>query len=487
MDSSSISLPQTTAQASRFTFSDGRESRDVHPDRDDVADKIDLNRDGFLDEDEINRYMARHNMIRNPELCQVDQRELVNDFKAYLQGIPTPSEEGSEAGESLTNMGVYSNGKYGFPGDLAKSGVDAREVIGELDADFLKKLSFPSKTYHTTSYHSYDEMTANLKSLAEQRPDICKLVSLGKSHEGRDIWALKISKGAQGDTSDKPGVVFTGAVHAREWISEEVPLYLANTLVNNYDSDEETKTRVDNSEIWIAPMLNPDGYEYSRTKDKYWRKNRRPITDIGKGDFRELGRKRTYGVGVDLNRNFYDGKPAHYDMWRPAGDLPFDYKDDFSATSDNPREDEYRGPDGASESEVKSILGLELGHKNIKGVIDFHAYGEVIIYPWAHKKEPVENAATYKKLGKKLNKALGNTYKVIAGADFDYMNSGSSDTVLQANKIINFTIELAKSFWPGKKTIEPICEKLYPACNAFVDWIIENKDEIPWRDNPSAA
>src|SRR5204862_4737527 len=98
---------------------------------------------------------------------------------------------------------------------------------------------------------------------------------------GRNVWAIKISSNAAKDES-KPAVLIVGGQHAREWITVEVPLQLAQFLTDHYGSDAEVSSIVNNVEIWIVPMANPDGHEYSRVKNRLWRKNRR---DNGDGSF----------------------------------------------------------------------------------------------------------------------------------------------------------------------------------------------------------
>jgi murein tripeptide amidase MpaA len=138
----------------------------------------------------------------------------------------------------------------------------------------------------TARYHSYDEVITELIALEDS--GVAQTYIIGNTHEGRDIWAVRISDNPSED-EEEPGAIFLGCHHAREWISVEVPLHIAQYLANNYNNDEEVKRLIDNCQIWIVPVVNPDGYEYSRKSDRMWRKNRR---DNGDGTF-----------GVDLNRN----------------------------------------------------------------------------------------------------------------------------------------------------------------------------------------
>jgi murein tripeptide amidase MpaA len=124
-------------------------------------------------------------------------------------------------------------------------------------------------------------MVSAMKDLENKYPDLAKTVVLGRTHEGRDIVALKLSKGAPGDTSSKTGVVFTGCHHAREWNSADQPLYDAQKILGDYATDPKMQERLNKGEIWMVPVANPDGYTYSRDVDSWWRKNRAPIVDDG--------------------------------------------------------------------------------------------------------------------------------------------------------------------------------------------------------------
>jgi carboxypeptidase T len=317
-----------------------------------------------------------------------------------------------------------------------------------------------------SGYHSYEQIGQELADLEAAFPDRCKRVSLGKTHQGRDIWALQISKDIHSsEVEQRPGVVITGCHHAREWMSVEVPLHVANRLVRDYDSDPAIAGRVDQADIWIVPCLNADGYEKSRTMDPWWRKNCRPV------EFDAMG-KPTTAVGVDLNRNYDDGKTEHAHLYRPVGDTPGSTADDHGATSDNPNKDTYRGPRGASEIETQAILGLELGRPNMAGVIDHHSYGEMILYPWGYTTEEAPQAALYKEIGAKLNAAMDNRYELQQSSGL-YPSSGESDDFHNANGLISFTLEVGRSFHPRPSTIPATCELVGKANMAFIDDIIE--------------
>lgn len=293
-----------------------------------------------------------------------------------------------------------------------------------------------------------------------------------------------MSEGIKQDTTSKPGVVFTGATHAREWNSMEVPLALAGKLLDGYGKDEAMTARLKGAEVWVVPVANPDGYEYSRTKYSMWRKNRNPITDTdcprnAEGNIACKTSADAAGstpVGIDLNRNYWDGDPKDIELYRPAGDKPCDTSDDFSATSDDPNDDTYRGPSGASESETKAILALER-HGNIKGIIDHHSYGGLILYPWGHTYDEAPNAALYKEIGKGMAKAMSRPYTVEQSSEL-YPASGSSEDCANAMNRLSFTIEVGSSFQTPESQLPNLIKDVNAADLYFLDWIAGHKENL---------
>ena len=141
-----------------------------------------------------------------------------------------------------------------------------------------------------------------------------------------------------------------GCHHAREWIAIEVPYLLAAYLVSHADQDS-VQQWLTQGEIWVVPMVNPDGHEFSRTEQRLWRKNRHPNPDGS--------------LGVDPNRNY-----GH--MW---GTL------DIDTSSHVPEDPTYVGPHAFSEPETRAVRDL-IRRELFRGVITYHSYSQLILYPW---------------------------------------------------------------------------------------------------------
>lgn len=132
------------------------------------------------------------------------------------------------------------------------------------------------------AYHRLSDIHGYLDYLAETYPNLCSVKTIGSSIEGRPLKLLKISS----SSSAKRAAWVDGGIHAREWISPSTVTYIINQFVSNYESEPSYVKEID---WYFLPVLNPDGYEYSHTTDRLWRKNRR------------------FGIGcagTDLNRNF---------------------------------------------------------------------------------------------------------------------------------------------------------------------------------------
>lgn len=283
------------------------------------------------------------------------------------------------------------------------------------------------------AYHTQEEVYAELDSISDAHPDICRMESIGLSIENRDIWALKISDNVD-ITEDEPRILYVGCHHAREVITVEVPLYIMFWLVDNYGTDSLATYLVDNREIWIVPLMNPDGREYVQNVGD-WRKNRRYNGDG------------TYGV--DLNRNY------SY-MWG--------YDDEGS--SPNPGSETYRGTAGFSEPETQAIRDLLINYE-FDACISYHSYGRYLLYPWGYIRATCPDDDIYASLADSMSEFNGYTWGpsglilyVTNGDSDDWMYG---DTIIK-NKVFSMSVEVGTSFYPPASSIIPLCEEnLQPA------------------------
>lgn len=291
-------------------------------------------------------------------------------------------------------------------------------------------------------YPDADAVEAKLRGWCEACPDRARLVALGTTHEGRTIWAVRLGLAAP---SARPAFVFTGATHAREWASLALTLQLGETLLHD-------DARLARAEFWLVPLVNPDGYQFTREHDNQYRKNRRPEG------------------GVDVNRNY--GEPDRATLWRNDGDLPAVTSDDVGA-SDQPNSEIYRGPAPASEPETRALQSLILGNgPRPLGVIDHHGFGDLLLYP------ATAPESDYADLAEKMNQAAGGSFKVMNAARL-YRMTGNSMDLLQSHGVRAITLEVGHSFQPQAAELERIYKEGVAADLAFIDALLDSSQAPP--------
>jgi len=297
------------------------------------------------------------------------------------------------------------------------------------------------------SYLPLTDLWQFFDNLEAARPDLCsELPAIGNSIEGRPIRVWKIT-GSGADP--KPGVFYHGLQHAREWITAPTVMYLANHLITNYDSDPCLADLVNRTEFYLAPCVNPDGYEYTWTTYRLWRKNRR---NNGDGTF-----------GVDLNRNWAYG-------WGGGG------------SSGTTSSETYRGTAPFSEPETTALSNFIISRPNIRAYMDYHSYSQLILWPYGNvcSAPPPPDDARFAYLGNTMQQLIedvhGEYYEPGPICLTLYQASGGSvDWAYGSQGRTGFTIELRPaSASPGFQLppdqILPNCEENLPAILFLSRW-----------------
>lgn len=254
-------------------------------------------------------------------------------------------------------------------------------------------------------------------------PNLAQVEVIGKSVEGRNIYAIHLSNHSLG--GKKPTVLFDAMHHAREIMTPEVALDIVSYLTENYATDAKVKKWMDTYSIWVVPMVNPDGNHKVWTAQSMWRKNNQG------------------GYGVDINRNY----PY---AWNSCG-----------GSSGSKGSETYHGPKAGSEPETNALMDLA---KKIRPVfnISYHSTSEIVIYPYGcnPKHIPAPDRAIYEGVGKELASKLvrdsgagsyqaGTSYELLYNVD-----GGSIDWMYEQDKIMAFVIEINSSsqgFQPSYK------------------------------------
>ncbi len=291
-----------------------------------------------------------------------------------------------------------------------------------------------------SNYKTPQEIEGILHRFATDYPGIAHLESIGKSLENRDIWALKISDNPEQHELDEPAVVFNGMHHAREVMSPEVPLDIAEYLLTRYGQDPQVTRWVDNNEIWIMPMVNPDGSNKVWNGSSMWRKNTRG------------------GYGVDINRNY----PYAWNTCQGSSGSTF--------------ADDYRGPSAASEPETQAMMGFI---SRVQPVFDisFHSYSELVIFPYGCQGRRSETRDVVEPLAQQMAALIpsdAGSGKYTPGTAWELLYSvdGSDiDWMYHEQHVIPYVIELnsdSAGFQPPYSKRQPTVEKLRPAWTALL-------------------
>ncbi len=260
-------------------------------------------------------------------------------------------------------------------------------------------------------YATFTELNAYIDTLVALRPDIASKVPVGTSLEGRAIWGLVLQSQAAAP-APRPQLVITGCQHAREWISPMSVMYAADTIVRGYGTDPEITALLDRVEFHFVPMVNPDGYVYSHTTNRMWRKNRRPN---GGASF-----------GVDLNRNWSVG-------WG-------------SNSSGNSFDPDFRGPAAFSEPESTALRDYMSTLTNFRGHLDIHSYSQLILGPWGHTDNPSPRRDELFPISRRMSVAIEETHGVPYaygfGSDVLYLAGGVMPDWTFQQGALSWTYEL---------------------------------------------
>ena len=330
-------------------------------------------------------------------------------------------------------------------GDKALLYADAEEVTS-LQAEGWNLTVLPVAPAPATvtpktlgSYHNYADMTTMLDTYAADYPALCRKISLGKSVRNRDLWALKITSNPD-QTLDKPKFRFMSTIHGNEPIGTENCLYFIDLLLKGYGSnDVRIVNLVDNVEIWIVPLLNPDGRE-SNPPQRY------------------------NANGYDLNRSFPEGSGTDMGNWLYGPSL---------------------NPSGR-QPEVQAIMAWTVGHNFSLGV-NFHTGSVVVNYPYDNDGlgsvfSPSPDEALFEAISLSYssnNLPMWNspyfTDGIVNGADWYAVSGGLQDWSYRYDGSLETTIELSDYQWP-----DPPASELpaYWAQNkesmlAYMEWVLK--------------
>ncbi|MEX2218365.1 MAG: M14 family metallopeptidase [Phycisphaerales bacterium] len=287
-----------------------------------------------------------------------------------------------------------------------------------------------------STYRSLAEIEARLATLAGDYNTLATLSDIGTSIQNRQIKMIRIT--GPGSTANRPAFFIQANQHAREWVTPMSAMYIVDRFLETYGTDPRVTNIVNNVDFYIVPCANPDGYQYSRTTNSQWRKNRRdnPGTSCD---------------GVDLNRNW-----------------GFQWGYDNTGSSGNPCSETFRGSAGFSEPELTALRGVAdmLGAQGrLKVHWDIHANAQQILSPWGYTTNPPPHLPLMDQLGLLIHEgmeSIRNTqYEYGQGSVILYLNNGNTrDYSYGVHGAMAWTIEMTgSSFQPNVSQILPIAQE----------------------------
>ncbi len=293
--------------------------------------------------------------------------------------------------------------------DAERARLEARQIWGQGPAPRADNTFF-------TEFRDINELNTFFDQLVADHPTLISRQTIGTSIQGRTIEAFNI--GAPGDLDSRPSIIINGMAHAREWISPMTVAYIMRGLLDGYATDPEINTLLQNVTFRVAPIMNPDGYVYTWTADRFWRKTRR---NNGDGTF-----------GVDWNRNWAQG-------WGGAGS---------SGSTDS---DVYRGTAPFSEPETRALRDYTLSIPNRAFHIDFHSFSQLVLWPWGYTTAEIPEpdrsieddiAHAYADV---IASTTGAAYAPIKSSDLYVAAGDSTDWHYGGGDVYSLTVELRPS------------------------------------------
>ncbi|XP_011604391.2 carboxypeptidase B2 [Takifugu rubripes] len=270
-----------------------------------------------------------------------------------------------------------------------------------------------SSASYYEKYHSLNDIYFWINQTQQDNPNIVKVILIGSSSEKRPLYVLKLSRNKG---PEKKAMWIDCGIHAREWISPAFCLWFVRHSLSFYGQNQDITHILDNLDVYILPVMNPDGYEYTWTTNRMWRKNR----SVSKSD---------NCIGADLNRNF-DAN------WCTEG------------ASDDPCSEIYCGAFPESEPESQSVAHFLRSHKDsVKLYFSIHSYSQMLLFPYSCTLDEAENHNELldmaQEAAQKIRRYYRNIYKYGAGGKTIYLAPGGSDDwVYNLGIKYSFTFEL---------------------------------------------
>ncbi|KAM4597657.1 carboxypeptidase B2-like [Polymixia lowei] len=341
---------------------------------------------------------------------------------------------------------------------------NTKELI-ELQTETVSGISRDSSSYYDV-YHPIEEIYEWINQTAQAFPNMVETILIGTSFEKRPLYVMKLSGEKR---AEKKAIWMDCGIHAREWISPAFCLWFVNHFLTNYKEDQNVTQILDNMDIYVLPVVNPDGYKYTWNTtpfllNRMWRKNRSHSNNSS-------------CIGVDLNRNF-DAS------WCTKG------------ASNHSCSDTYCGPSPESEPETQAVANFLRSHNDsVQIYYAIHSYSQMLLFPYSYTVDKVPNHdelnELVKEVAEKIKAYSQNTYTYGSGAKTIYLAPGGSDDWAYDQGIkYSFTFELQDrgryGFLLPPSHISQACNEALIAVNTIALRVIEKTQDGQQKSNQSA-
>ncbi|XP_054839124.1 mast cell carboxypeptidase A-like [Eublepharis macularius] len=297
-----------------------------------------------------------------------------------------------------------------------------------------------------TKYNEWHKISAWTARIARKNPELVSRIQIGNTFEKRPMYLLKVGK-----ESGKGKAIFIDCgIHAREWISPAFCQWFLKEATRTYGKDQNMTNILDNMNFYILPVFNIDGYIWSWTQNRMWRKNRSKISSSD-------------CVGVDLNRNF---------------DVAWGTVD----SSRNPCKETYCGSSAESEPETKAVTAFIRNHiSSIKAYLTVHSYSQMLLFPYGYTYDKAPDHDELNEVAKGAVKAIsslyGKEYTYGSSAITIYPSSGCSEDWAYSQGIkYSFAFELRDKgrygFLLPESQIKPTCQEIVLAVTSIANYVL---------------
>ncbi|XP_029516813.1 carboxypeptidase A6-like [Oncorhynchus nerka] len=356
---------------------------------------------------------------------------------------------------ATVDVHVRRNNTRGLRACLQKEHIDFKVFISNLQKEIEKQTGYRSSRkkrsesrYDYEVYHSLEEIQSWMFEINRTHPHLVDMFSIGRSYEGRPLYVLQLGKRTR---SYKKAVWIDCGVHAREWIGPAFCQWFVKEALHSYQHDSVMRRLMNQLNFYIMPVFNVDGYIFSWTTDRFWRKTRSKNVKY-------------HCRGVDANRNWKV-------KWCEEG------------ASSHPCDDTYCGPFPESEPEVKAVAKFLRKHKKrVKAYVSIHAYAQMLLYPYSYKYATIPNFNCVESAAHNavtaLYSAYGVRYRYGPASTTLYVSSGSSMDWAYRNGIpYAFAFELRDTGYFGfllpEALINPTCTETMRAVKTISSGLLK--------------